>query len=146
MSRGRLADSQVFVDTSAFFAMSNRRDSNYENITAILRQLIQARTTLVTTNYIVAELHALLLARANRAVALTAIELYDDPKITIVRVSESDEVEARAIIERYDDKSFSLTDATCFAIMRRLGIRRAFTLDRNFRQYGLEVIPIDRTL
>jgi predicted nucleic acid-binding protein len=146
MSRGRFPDNQVFVDTSAFFAISNRRDSSHENAIAILRRLIQVRTKLVTTNFIVAELHALLLARGNRVVALAALELYDDQAITIVRVSEADESEARAIIERYDDKTFSFTDATCFAIMRRLTIQRAFTLDRNFRQYGLEVIPSHRSL
>lgn len=143
MSRGGISDIQVFVDTSAFFAISNRRESSHESATATLRQLIQARSRLVTTNFIVAELHALLLARGNRTVALAALELYDDEAITIVRVSEADETEARAIIEQYDDKDFSLTDATCFAIMRRLGIQRAFTLDRNFSQYGVEVIPID---
>lgn len=141
MSRGGFSDNQVLVDTSAFFAISNRHDASHENAAALLRQLIQARTQLVTTNFIVAELHALLLARGNRAVALAALDLYDDQTITIVRVSEADETEARAIIERYDDKDFSFTDATCFAIMRRLAIWRAFTLDRNFRQYGLEVIP-----
>lgn len=73
--------------------------------------------------------------------ALTALALYDDPAITIVRVSEADEAEARAIIERYDDKNFSFTNATCFAVMRRLAIRRAFTLDRNFRQFGFETLP-----
>ena len=143
MSRGAFSDNHVFVDTSAFFAISNQRDSSHENATAILRQLIQARSQLVTTNFIVAELHALLLARGNRAVALAALALYDDQAITIVRVSAGDETEARAIIEQYDDKDFSLTDATCFAIMRRLAIQRAFTLDRNFSQYGLEVIPVE---
>jgi predicted nucleic acid-binding protein len=57
-------------------------------------------------------------------------------------VSEADEIQARAIVEQYDDKDFSLTDATCFAIMQRLAIPRAFTLDRNFSQYGIEVIPM----
>ena len=143
MSRGGILSNQVFVDTSAFFAISNRRESSHEDATSTLQQLIQARSRLVTTNFIVAELHALLLARGNRAVALAALDLYDDQTITIVRVSEADEIEARTIIQQYDDKDFSLTDATCLAIMRRLAIPRAFTLDHNFRQYGVEVIPIE---
>ena len=74
MSRGGSSDNQVFVDTSAFFSISNQRDSSHENATATLRQLIQARSQLVTTNFIVAELHALLLARGNRTVALAALD------------------------------------------------------------------------
>ena len=61
-------------------------------------------------------------------------------ELTIVRVEPEDEVRAREIIRRYDDKDFSLTDATSFAVMDRLGITTAFTFDRNFVQYGLDVL------
>ncbi len=37
----------------------------------------------------------------------------------------------------------TVTDATCFAVMRRPAIQRASTLDRNFKQYGVDVIPLD---
>jgi predicted nucleic acid-binding protein len=59
--------------------------------------------------------------------------------LIIVRVTPEDEAKAREITYRYDDKDFSLTDATSFAVMERLGIRAAFTFDRDFRQYGLDV-------
>jgi predicted nucleic acid-binding protein len=38
---------------------------------------------------------------------------------------------------QYDDKAFSLTDATSFGVMERLGTSQAFTFDRNFLQYGI---------
>ncbi len=88
MSRGAFTGGRVFVDTSAFFAISNRRDSNHENATAMLQHLLQERYQLITTNFILAELHALLLTRINRAVALTTLqELYGSRSTTIVRVS-----------------------------------------------------------
>ena len=47
---------------------------------------------------------------------------------------------AREIIRQYEDKSFSLTDATSFAVMERLRISYAFTFDRNFAQYGFTIL------
>jgi predicted nucleic acid-binding protein len=37
------------------------------------------------------------------------------------------------------DKGFSYTDATSFALMERLRLRRALALDKRFRQYGFQV-------
>lgn len=59
---------------------------------------------------------------------------------TIIRVSARDESRARHIIHHYDDKDFSLTDATSFAVMERLRIPQAFAFDRNFTQYGLTAL------
>lgn len=58
-----------------------------------------------------------------------------------VHVSAADERRARSIIAQYDDKDFSLVDATSFAVMERLHIPTAFALDRNFTQYGFRVLP-----
>lgn len=58
----------------------------------------------------------------------------------IVRVSQTNELRAREIIEQYSDKDFSLTDATSFAVMERLRIERAVTLDNHFAQFGFAVV------
>ena len=93
-----------------------------------------------TTNFILAETHALLLNRLNRTVALRTLKAIEISGTIIERVSVADEQRAREILEQYDDKNFSLTDATSFAVMERLGITYAFTFDRNFTQYGLTVL------
>ncbi len=54
----------------------------------------------------------------------------------IIIPTPNDEAFARAIIYRYTDKTFSLTDAISFAVMERLGIATPFTFDSDFRQYG----------
>jgi predicted nucleic acid-binding protein len=48
---------------------------------------------------------------------------------------------ALALFFRWKDKRFSFTDCTSFTIMRELGLRRALTPDRHFRQAGFDTIP-----
>lgn len=133
-------DRRLFVDTSAYYAATDRGDANHEPIVVTMRQFVSADWTLVTTNVILIELHALLLNRLGRQVALAArVELRASQ--TVVRISEEDETRAEAILVQYTDKDFSLADALSFAVMERLGIRVAFTLDRHFAQFGWQVIP-----
>ncbi len=130
----------VFIDSSAFCAVINDRDQNHGIASAIARRLAAERLPLLTTNYVLVETHALLLARVNHRAATLFLREADNPSFTIERAEADDERAARAIIYRYEDKAFSLVDAISFAMMERLGITVAFTFDRNFAQYGFEVM------
>ena len=133
---------RVFADTSGYFAVANHRDASHTKGVSAFRQLIADRRPFFTTNFILAETHALLLTRVGRDVAANVLlEIDRSQMTTIVRVSAGDEARAREIIRQYQDKSFSLTDATSFAVMERLGIVQAFTFDANFAQYGFALIP-----
>lgn len=46
-----------------------------------------------------------------------------------------------AKMERFRDKGLSLTDCVSFELMERLGLRAAFTFDRDFRDCGFEAVP-----
>src|SRR3954447_22548071 len=127
---------QVFIDSSAYLAIAYSRDRYYSIAHAIAERLYAERWQFVTSNFVVAETHALLLSRMNRMVAATVLRQIDASPTLIIRVTVEDEQRARAIIGQYRDKDFSLTDATSFAVMERLGISSAFTFDRNFTQYG----------
>jgi predicted nucleic acid-binding protein len=96
----------------------------------------------VLSNFIRAEAHALILNRLGRHAADRFLaELASAPRNTLVHLSEADEQAALALIARYHDRAFTLTDATSFVLMERLHITHAFTLDRSFVQYGLLTIP-----
>jgi predicted nucleic acid-binding protein len=126
----------LFVDTSAFFASSNRRDLNFLAARRVLARAERQRLRLLTTTFIVAEAHALFLSRLGRTAGVGFLQFVADSEIVLIRPHESDEQTAREIIYRYTDKDFSLTDAISFAVMERLGITTAFTFDRDFTQYG----------
>jgi uncharacterized protein len=136
---GRLR--RCFVDTSAYFALTNDHDASHQVARSLLRRLADHQTHLFTTNDVIAETHALLLNRLNRSVARAFLQqLYEHSATTIVRVSVRDEQRARQIIATYMDKDFTFTDATSFAVMERLRIRHAFTFDDDFRQYGFTTL------
>jgi uncharacterized protein len=131
---------RVFVDTSAYFALLDSRDARHTTAQAISTRLIRDSWRLHTTNYVIAEAHALILARLGRTLAAAFLKEIDRSNELLVRVSEVDEQRAREIIYQYDDKEFSLTDATSFAVMERLHIPFAFAFDHHFTQFGVALI------
>jgi len=131
---------RVLVDTSAYFALSDVSESRHRSADAIRQRLISERWRLFTTNFIVAEAHALFLARLGYDFAIRFLDqLYASPTV-VVRVTAADERYASQLLHQYADKRFSFTDAAAFAVMERLRIGDAFTFDRNFEQYGLSVL------
>jgi uncharacterized protein len=130
----------VFVDASAFGAIAKRTDENQSIARDIFRGLALENRSLITTNFIVAETHALVLARGGRELALQALDLIERTTDLIERVAVEDESEARRILQQYDNKTFSYTDATSFAVMERLGLRDVFTFDRHFEQFGFSPV------
>ncbi len=131
---------RVLVDTSAYFALANPRDASHHIARLIVERLSSGRFAVFTTNYILAEAHAMLLTRVHREAALQFLTDIDESATVIVRVTARDEGRAREILRHYRDKDFSLTDATSFAVMERLGIPYAFTLDHHFEQCGFTIV------
>jgi uncharacterized protein len=132
---------RVLVDSSGYYALVDRYERETHPIALAIRErVIREQARLFTTNFVVAETHALLLVRLGRAIAARFLLEIDRSTTTIVRVSATDERRARAVIIKYQDKAFSLTDATSFAVMERLRIGWAFNFDRNFAQYGIPLL------
>jgi predicted nucleic acid-binding protein len=100
---------RVFIDTSAFYGLTDRRDDNHATATALHTRLAQERWRSYTTNFILAETHALVLSRLGRTTARTVLLALDDSPLQVVRVRPSDEARARDILRRYTDHDFSLT-------------------------------------
>jgi len=133
---------EVFVDTGVWYAAANPAVAEHEASSGALRRAIAERAAIVSTNLVVAETHALLLTRVNRAVALAFVRAVTRPPNRIVH--SSPEIEARAVtdwLERYDDQGFSFCDAVSFAVMRERKIGDALSLDRYFRTAGFRVRP-----
>lgn len=140
-TRGLRLPRELFVDTGAFYATVDPRDEWHSPATAFSDQLADAPTRLYTTNFVLAETHALVLRRRGRMPALQLLDALDQGGAIVIRVTSADEHRARAILHQHQDKEFSLTDATSFAVMERLGLTVAFAFDRNFHQYRFQMLP-----
>lgn len=144
-TRSASSTRRAFLDTSAYFAVTDNSDSDHGTARALFERLAAFKTRLFTSNLIVVETHALLLSRLNPPIARRFLQGIRQGTTTLVWVTPDDFQRAYQIIDTYDDKGFSLTDATSFVVMERLGIPYAFTFDRHFGQYGLNVLTSDQS-
>jgi len=125
---------RVFVDSSAIVALIVKKDSNHEQAVEVLDRLTRQGAELVISNFIIAESYNLIAVRANSFKAREWLLANTWP---VERVERLDEKRALEIIRTYDDKDFSYTDATSFAMIERFAIDFAFTFDRHFQQHGI---------
>ena len=131
---------RVFVDTSAYLALSDRDDEHHAQAAAVMSQLNRARYRQVTTNVLIIEAHALFPSRLGSIAGREFLAEIQQSSTVVIRVRAADEERAKQIVFRYADKDFSLADAISFVVMERLQIRQAFTFDQHFAQYGFSVL------
>jgi predicted nucleic acid-binding protein len=132
----------VLWDSSAILALLDADDTDHQLAVAVAGRIASERRPSFITNYIEVEAHALLLRKLGRAIAR---EWLLTGGLPVVRALPEEEDRGREIIARHSDKDWSLCDAISFAILDVRGIRRAFTFDRHFFQYGrIEVLGLTR--
>lgn len=127
---------RVMVDTSAVYALLDRSDGRHVQAVETLTELQHNNASVVITNFIMAETHALLMHRLGPEIARAWLDKQCWP---VERITPADEERAKEIIRSYYDKTFTFCDATTFAVMERLGIERAFAFDRHFPQFGVKL-------
>lgn len=125
----------IFVDTSFWVALTNRRDPRNAQATSLLSGHDGDR--LVTTNEVRGETWTFLRRRAGHATAVRFLDaLNASPRVELLRVSESAEADAEQWLRRRDDREFSWVDATSFATMRELNANDALAFDGDFSAAG----------
>lgn len=132
---------KIFVDTSAFYSAKDKTDKHHKKAISFLEKVIGTNQyNLITTNFILYETLTLLKRKMGHQVAVDfREEIKKSDRCTIIRVTEDIEETAWNIFKKYDDKVFSFVDCTCFAFMNKNKIKKAFTYDKHFVQYGIEM-------
>jgi predicted nucleic acid-binding protein len=131
---------KLLADTSALLALVLRDDQNHAGAVEFLRRNPSAR--FVLTDLVLGELATRVRVRAGaaRAVAI-ARDLLRSRRYEVLFVDVGLAESALLSMERFADKGLSFTDCASFEIMRQLGIKQAFTFDRDFRDCGFAMLP-----
>jgi len=139
---------ELFVDTSAFFALANLADKHHDEAVAAYQANV-GDDNLQTSDHVVIETWYLLRSRLGRRAAMAFWDGFDREVITVLGVTAGDFRRGREIAQEWPDQAFSIVDCTSFALIERLYIRRAFAFDRHFgimrfgwrRHRALEIVP-----
>ena len=130
----------LFVDTSALYAVLDRNDRRHTDARATWRELLETGSRLFTTNYVQVELAALAQTRIGMdAVGTLSSDLL--PVITTIWVDESIHRSAAHAHLASSRRSLSLVDCVSFEAMRRFNLREVFCFDPHFSQQGFAVVP-----
>lgn len=133
----------IFVDTSFWVGLTMRRDGHHDDARALLDAV--ADEPLVTSNHVRGETWTYLRRKAGHAIAVEFLDRVDrSPRLAIVPVAA--ELEGRALtwLRSHDEREFSFVDATSFALMRSLKVRRALAFDGDFAAAGFTELRPDR--
>jgi len=132
----------IFIDTGAFLARYLSNDQYHAQSNEIWDAIRRRRESCFTTNFVLNEVFTLLGRRAgNKFAADRALNIYASRVIKIMRPDRKAEVQAIDTFEKYADQKISFTDCISFVLMKREGIKRAFSFDFHFRLAGYEVVP-----
>jgi predicted nucleic acid-binding protein len=123
----------VLWDSSAILALLDADDADHARAASVAWEIASEKRPSFITNYIEAEAHALLLRKLGRVVAR---EWLLTGGLSVVHAMPEEERHAKSILARYTDKDWTLCDAVSFALLEVRRIRRVFTFDHHFRQYG----------
>jgi predicted nucleic acid-binding protein len=118
----------LFVDTSIWYAAADSSDASNARAKAVLA----TGEPLITTDHVLVETWTLIRHRIRRQAAERFWEGLRGGVAVVELVGPADLEAAWQIGVSYRDQDFSVVDRTSFAVMRRLGIERAASLDDHF--------------
>jgi len=125
----------VYADTSGLYALLDAGDARHGEAATSVRALLSEGALLVTTNYVVTELTALVQNRLGLDVALQ-VQHGLLPALEVVFVDRALHQRAVAAWTVARRRGLSLVDCAGFELMRDLGVVTALAFDRHFEEQG----------
>ena len=127
------------MDTSGWGSLVDSKQQYHPDAKIIYAASKSSQTRLITTNYIIAELSALLYSplRIVRSRSIQFLEsIRKSAMVDLVHVNEALDSKAWELFAGRHDKNWSLVDCSSFVVMAENNIQDALTTDRHFEQAG----------
>jgi len=136
---------KIFVDTSAWYAVLVKSDTNHQRAAKYFSQELEAKKYFVTTNFILDETITRLRydVSPEKAVEFYRLAMKAEKENTLRIVTIDYDVQEKAIevLAKYRDHRFSFTDCTSFIVARKEKADNIFAFDEDFRVMGFNVQP-----
>ena len=132
---------ETFVDTFAWIALLNSRDSMHERVKKIFADLRKQKYQFITTEFVLLEFANSLCGTNFRGKAAIFIDgLRNSPDVEISSASSELFSAGLELYRDRLDKEWSPVDCTSFVVMEDRKITEAFTGDSDFEQAGFKRI------
>lgn len=130
----------IFIDSSFWIAVSDSKEKDHNRSLKLLKEFKKNKSLMVTTNFILDETFTLIRKRQGvvRVIGFRDVIAKFGRQLQLERITVADEANVWKWFERNIDK-LSYTDCTSFAVMNRLGIKKAATFDDDFSKAGFEL-------
>jgi len=127
----------IFVDTGAWLALYDKADRNHLIAKNIFGKIKKERLPLFTSDYVFDESVTLIRYRISfRTANAFGTNILESRIVRLVDVTREDRTSAWDIFIKYKDASFSFTDCTSFAVMKKFRLDSVFGFDRHFQIMG----------
>jgi len=123
----------VFIDTSAFYALMDSSDKYHEEAARTWVHLVEEEAPMTTSNYIVVESIALLQAR----LGIKAAQVWEKDVLALADMLWVDEKIQRQSLDLWRGlakRGLSLVDCSSFILMRNNNIENYFGFDSHFKE------------
>lgn len=134
----------LFVDTSAWYALSDSDSRHHKSASAFLFKALKNDDRLITSNLVIGETYTLLRTKLGYRESWEFLNrVKASPHLESVYINEIIELKAYDLLRRFRDQSFSYVDGTSFVLMQEKGIVEAFAYDKHFLTAGFTMLPYD---
>ena len=134
----------IFVDNSAWIALSNTRDQHYDEAKTIFNRLLQQRMQIVTTDYVIDETVTRLRYDLSHAATVKFLDVIErtaqEDTLAEIGVDRRLFQEALRLFRQYDSARLSFTDCTSFAVCQKHKIAEVFAFDSDFEMMGITML------
>lgn len=132
-------ENAALVDTSAVVAALDHTDSNHNDAKRFLKENVSLPLfALDVTSH---ECFTRVRYKSHYAQAQDAYVFLRQSSVELVRFQKADEGVAEVLLKKYSEHAISFHDALCAAAMKRLGLYKVFTFDKDFAILGFLPVP-----